>query len=118
MEVRDNEKIGGKGLYSTKQISKGDVVFVLTGQILDRPTRESIHIGNNCHIYDANGIYMNHSFEPTTFIDGCNVTALTNIEVGDELTFNYNSTEIAMACPFVVDGKPVVGVGECVSSDR
>ena len=71
--------------------------------------RETIYIGHNKHIYDQNGIYMNHSFNPTTYINKYDVVALNNINIDDELTFDYNKNEINMAAPFVVDGIIVSG---------
>ena len=46
------------------------------------------------------GIYMNHSFNPTTKIIGRNVVALCDIDIGDELNFNYNMSETNMSTPF------------------
>lgn len=109
MEIRLNETIGENGLYATKTFAKGDIVFELSGVIYDKPTRESIRIGPNTHIVDEYGIFMNHSFEPSCEIVGKCVVALSNIEVGDELNFNYNVNEVEMACPFVVNGVLVGG---------
>lgn len=109
MEVKFNYKIMGKGLYATKPYLSGELIFILTGPITNNPSRESIHIGNNRHIYDENGIFMNHSFSPTTIIENVNVKALIDIKDGDELTFNYNESEIDMAEPFYTDGKLVCG---------
>jgi hypothetical protein len=60
-------------------------------------------------VYDKNGIFMNHSFAPTTSIQGYNVVAKVDINPGDELNFDYNESELPMASPFEVDGKPVCG---------
>jgi len=109
MEVRINPIINGKGLYATRIYVKGEIVIVLSGKIYDHPTRETIHIGNNEHIYDEHGIFINHSFTPTTIIMERYVVANTDIEIDDEITFNYNDTEINMAEPFYVDGKAVCG---------
>ena len=65
MEITNSVKNEGKGIILRKTIKKGEIVFILTGEIFDKPTRESIHIGNNKHIYDNHGIFINHSFEPT-----------------------------------------------------
>lgn len=109
MEIKDSTNVNGKGLFATEHYAKGEIVFVLSGKIFDHPTRESIHIGNNKHIYDLQGIYINHSFEPTIYINGLNVIAKHDIKKGDELMFDYNESEINMACPFTVDGKEVKG---------
>lgn len=109
MEIKLNSNINEFGLYSTKKYKKGEIIFMLSGKEFDKPTRESIHVGNNKHIYDQYGIYMNHSFTPTTYIDGYNVVANVDIEPGDELNFDYNSNEINMAAPFEVNGIKVCG---------
>ena len=36
---------------------------------------------------------MNHSFEPSCKIDNGYITAIRDIDIGDEITFNYNSSE-------------------------
>ena len=110
MEVKFNSKIGEKGLFATKIYPESSVVFILDGNIVNKPTRESIKIGENLHIIDNLGIYMNHSFLPTCKIESVNVIALKNIEPGDEINFNYNENEIDMACPFEVNGIHVHGI--------
>lgn len=110
MEVKDSNDIaGGKGLFATKNYSQGEIIHTLTGEILNYPTRETIHIGNNKHIYDEYGIYINHSFEPNIIICENNIIALNNIQSGDEIKFNYNDSEINMANPFYVDNILVCG---------
>ena len=109
MEIRESKTIDGKGLFVTKSFKKGEIVFVLTGEIFDHPTRESIHIGNNQHIYDEYGIFINHSFEPSVCIQHINVVALKDICEGDEITFNYNDSEINMSNVFYVGEQKVCG---------
>jgi len=110
MEITQSAINEGLGLHSTKFCKKGDRIFTLTGSINNYPTRESIYIGNGEHIYDEWGIYMNHSFTPTTRIDGVNVYALEDIHPGTELSFDYNESEITMAAPFEVNGVKVCGL--------
>ena len=109
MEVKNSKQIDGLGLFATKQYNKGDTIFVLKGQETNYPTRESIYVGNNTHILDQMGQYINHSFEPTTQIVGYNVVALIDINENDEITFNYNENELTMAAPFTVNGQKVCG---------
>jgi len=110
MEIKQSSVNDGLGLHSTSFHKKGDIIFTLTGSINTYPTRESIYIGNGEHIYDEWGIYMNHSFTPTTRIDGVNVYALDDIQSGAELSFNYNDNEITMAAPFDVNGVHICGL--------
>ena len=110
MEITQSAINEGLGLHSTKSHKKGDIIFTLTGKIYTEPFRETIYIGNGQHIYDEYGIFMNHSFTPTTRIDGVNVYALEDIQPGTELSFNYNESEITMAAPFEVNGVKVCGL--------
>jgi len=103
MYIKTNPELNAKGLYSTKSYLKDEIVFTLAGKIYDYPTRETIYIGHNKHIYDEFGIFMNHSFTPSTRIDGYNVVALRDIKCNDEITFNYNDSELKMANPFYVN---------------
>ena len=100
MEIRNSKLSGENGLFSTKKYKKGEIVYVLSGDIYDKPTRETIHIGNNKHIYDKYGIYINHSFNPNICVKGYELIALCDINIDDEIFFNYNDTEINMANPF------------------
>lgn len=87
-------------LVASKKYDSGDIIFVLSGAILSSPTRTSIELYPDLHIEDEHGKYMNHSFDPTCYIDGQKVVAMKSIYCGDELTFNYNENETNMACPF------------------
>lgn len=109
MEIRFNEIIGENGLYAMKHYKENSVIFELEGPIISKPTRESIRIGENKHIIDAYGIYMNHSFNPTCKIVGKNVIAIKDINPDDELNFDYNSSEVNMSNPFMIDGIMVQG---------
>ena len=89
------------GIYSTALYHINDVVYTLSGEISSTPTRTSIEIGPNRHIEDKLGIYINHSFKPSCrIINGC-VLAEKEININDEITFNYNINETKMATPFV-----------------
>lgn len=98
-----------KGLYSTRTFTAGEIVRKLKGELVLKPTMQSIHIGNGMHIIDDYGKYINHSFEPNIRIELNNMIAIRNIEQNEELTINYNDTEINIANPFEVDGVKVCG---------
>ncbi|MDB4352171.1 hypothetical protein OAA60_01950 [Porticoccaceae bacterium] len=109
MEIRDSNIVDGKGLFTTKSVKKNDVLFVLSGNIYSEPSRETIYIGNNQHIYDEYGIFINHSFTPNIVINNKNVVALVNISANEEVAFNYNDSEPKMAAPFSLNGVMVNG---------
>ncbi len=107
MEIKPSNN--GFGLFATKSYTKGEIVFTLSGEIIDAPTRETIHIGNNKHIYDNYGIFINHSFAPSVWIDKLYVRAMLDITNGDQITFDYNVNEVNMAAPFYVDDILICG---------
>ena len=57
MEIQNSTIVNGKGVFVQMHHKKGDIVFVLSGKIYDEPTRETIHIGNNKHIYMMRSVY-------------------------------------------------------------
>lgn len=97
------------GLYAEKSYKLGDIVRTMSGKMSNIPTRKSIHIGNNMHLQDAFGQFINHSFDPNIMVESNKLIAIKEINIYDEITFNYNDTEIEMACPFVDDGVKVCG---------
>lgn len=112
MEVLHCGAERGNGLFATKVHKKGSVVHVLQGTELENPSRESIRvvIGNKVtHIVDNYGQFINHSFNPSCFIDENKIVALIDIQPKTEITFNYNDNEVNMASPFMCDGVHVTG---------
>ena len=98
--VKFCKRVNGEGLFTNSFIKKYNIVRLLEGPIKDVPDKYSIEIGTNRHITDKLGIYMNHSFQPSVFINGVEVVALKDIDIGEEICFNYNKNETSMACPF------------------
>jgi len=92
---------GSNALFATRDYRKGETVYYLQGLIMKKETQTSIQIGEDQHIEDGFGAFINHSFEPTCEIQGRHVIAVRPIKAGEELTFNYNVTENKVALPFV-----------------
>ena len=98
------------GLYTNKAFSKNEIIYELEGLLIKKPSKISIHIGNNLHVEDKFlGRYINHSFEPNTKIELNKIIALRDIKPYEELTFNYNDSEVNMAYPFEANGIMVTG---------
>jgi hypothetical protein len=98
-----------KALYADANFLKGSVVHTMCGELTLKPTKQSIHIGDGMHVTDKYGSYINHSFDPNTKIVGNKVVAIKDIFKNDEITFNYNESEIDMCEPFMSDGIYVCG---------
>ena len=92
---------GMHGVFALVDCDIGTVVRnLLVDDVADRPTRTSIHIGNGRHVEDAIGIYINHSCTPSCKIVGSSVIAIDKLKKGDEITFNYNESELVVSSPF------------------
>ncbi|MEV6238314.1 SET domain-containing protein-lysine N-methyltransferase [Lentzea sp. NPDC051838] len=71
-----------------------------------------MQVGRETHVdvpreYDFEAIldrfywrFMNHSCDPTVFVRQHAVMALKPVDIGQDITFNYNTTEFDMAEPF------------------
>jgi hypothetical protein len=92
---------GQSGVFASAPLKEGDVVLCLTGTIIDSPSRSSIQIGEGLHIEDEIGAFINHSSLPSCIIRGADVIATKDIEVDEEITFDYSKSEDTLACPFV-----------------
>ena len=90
------------GVFMLAGCEAGHSVHELSNrETLSNPTRTSIKVYNNLHVEDYFGRYINHDCSPTCEIRGYNVVALRNMSAGDEVTFNYEKNETAIASPFV-----------------
>ena len=96
-----------KGLYSIKKYGSGNIVLVLEGNYLPYPTRTSIQVGDR-HLESWEGGHVNHHCLPNTkvvveqgeFNLMHYLVAIKNIQIGEQITFDYESTETEMSEPF------------------
>lgn len=107
---------GYKGLFARKDIIAGAVIFHMKGIISSRPNKYSVQLGPDQHIdfptvrkpnddLDYAWQFLNHSCEPNGYVnaDEYSFCALRNIRKGEEITFNYLTTEYELATPFRCD---------------
>ena len=99
-------------LILTEAVAAEAHLFSVDGNSTTMPTRHSVQIGPSLHIDLPDGYgpdeildrfywrFMNHSCEPSAIIRGLDVLALRPIQPGEEVTFDYNTTEYEMAEPF------------------
>jgi uncharacterized membrane protein YeiB len=121
-EAPSVEVIRGPGyasLHALRSFAPGEIVFPLEGRLVRQPTRFTIQIGADAHLDPISERtspwgYLNHGCDPNVAIDVWRraVVARRPIVAGDELRFDYNSTEWELAEPFVCNcGAPgCVGV--------
>lgn len=104
---------GYKGLYARKNIIAGSVIFPLKGRISKRATKYTVQLSSDKHIdfplirkpndhLDYAWQYVNHNCEPNGYVNAEEFTfcAMRNIRKGEEITFNYLTTEYELATPF------------------
>lgn len=111
IEVRD--KAGFKGVYAKQAIERDSVILHLRGTISARPSKYTIQLSSNQHLnlpaikrpkdhVDYCWQYLNHCCEPNGYMKTAERTcrALRDIAPGEEINFNYLTTESEMAEPF------------------
>lgn len=109
-KVRARQNNGVFALIAECRIERDEIACNLDGEIIRYPTRYSIQVGEFEHLEPFNDQedvrsairFLNHSCDPSAYIS-CKdrtVRALRDIEKGEEITFNYNTTEYEMFRPF------------------
>ncbi len=99
-------KISGKGIFTKKQIKKGEHICTLKGEIIslkediERINKgviehsHSLQIDKETYIdLDLFSKTFNHSCSPNSFIKRKNeLIAIRNIKKGEEITYDYSTT--------------------------
>ena len=112
MSVQIIQTPHGFSLTATRYFAPSEHVLDLTGIPKSTKDRYSIQISLDEHLhpfdelqsnpadYQTPWIYTNHSCNPNVVIRGRSYIALRNIQPGDDITFDYETTELEMAEPF------------------
>lgn len=97
-------------VVATVDVAAGNVVMTIDGRTVAQPTRYTVQIGEGEHV-DAEALpgsdggypvwrFLNHACEPNTRLVGRDLVAIADLRAGDQVTFDYDSTEWDMAAPF------------------
>ena len=117
--VRAAGDAGRQRLLADEAIAAGEYILTLNGQMVAEPTQYSVQVAMNVHVHppwygggDAQRdpqIWrnLNHSCDASARLLGTRLVALRAMSVGDEITFNYNTTEFEMSAAFMC------GCGAC-----
>ena len=102
----------GVGLFATREIPAGSPILTIEGRAQAHATRFSIQIDAVTHI-DAGAVlpdaemrvrypwrFLNHSCEPNARVEGRSLRAIRAITTGEQITFDYTTTEADMSTPF------------------
>lgn len=113
MSVRVEQIDGDLRVVATRPFRAGEPILRLEGDLVDRPDRHSLQVEDDRHLVvpPATGVpwnpehypwrFLNHSCAPNAGIRGREVIALRDIQLLEQITFDYNTTEYDMAEPFV-----------------
>ncbi len=109
-EVLQDENNLQKALYAITYFKKGEVISKFcAGCTMAYATYLTVQVGLHTHItlQPEHLQYINHSCDPNVFFDttSMELSALKDIEPGEELSFFYPSTEWDMAQPFICNCK-------------
>ncbi len=103
--VADSKIVPGeKALVAKHDISKNSIIFMFQAAATDVRTRTSIQVSEKKHVEPGDfGAYANHSCSPNTQIvahydENTNIAeivmlSIVDILAGDEITFDYATTE-------------------------
>ncbi|MEG4836978.1 SET domain-containing protein-lysine N-methyltransferase [Microcoleus sp. B9-D4] len=109
-EVWECPTTGNKSLQATVSFAPGDIISIFRAkERLTEPNYLTVQLNEQEHIMLAPEFlqYINHSCNPNVFFDTTHrvLRCLSQIEVGEEMTFFYPSTEWCMAQTFDCDCK-------------
>lgn len=94
-------------------LAEGTGILFVDGDVVECPDRYSVQIGPNQHVGagdvgETDGSsgrrpwrFLNHSCRPNAVLRGRVLVALRAIAAGEDVTFDYEANEYAMAEPFL-----------------
>lgn len=114
-QVEVKQVAGMAGLFARARFRAGEVIVPIGGVIVREASRYSLQVAEDEHIVPPPEVlacaaavenyrwcFMNHACRPNVRIDAARrvVVATKSIGAGDELRFDYDTTEWDMAEPF------------------
>lgn len=105
-------------VVANSNTAKGEIITEIRGELTESASKYSIQISETEHLlpFSSNPNdpvstwrFLNHSCEPNSYIDLQKMVliALTDIFEGEEVRFNYNTTEFEISSPFICNCKSI-----------
>lgn len=106
---------GDLRVVATGSFAAGERILVIDGEVVTRPSRFSVQVGDGRHLEvpppdrdrhreDLSDHhpwrFLNHSCAPNAAVRGRDVLATRDVLPGEEITFDYETTEWELADPF------------------
>jgi len=98
VEVRQSG-ISSQGLFATKKFNKNKKIFCFVGVLAtdEETSPYALQVDENLFLESTCGFddFLNHSCDPNCYVDfkKLHLIAKREINIGDELTINYNTSE-------------------------
>lgn len=96
------------GVFASQNINKSNIILQIKGMLVNVPSLYSIQIGTQSHLEpfadsENEWKFLNHSCEPNALFnpDKLIIIALRDIKAGEEICFNYHTTEYEISSPFL-----------------
>ena len=94
--VEDRGDGKGLGVYAERSFTRGELIAVVNGEIVDEHRLHTLQLSTHTHLYDPSftGCLL-HACDPNAIIDPSKreVRALRDIEPGEAITIDYAHTE-------------------------
>lgn len=94
----------GFGVFTSEAISAGELLLVLAPVFLDHPERHTIQVDERVHQSGTGHLdaFLNHACAPSTIFDfeRLELRAARPLAAGEEVNFNYLSSEWDLDSPF------------------
>ena len=111
MFIKIHTKKSYKSVVAIKRINKDSKIFTFSGDVLDVPTRTSIQLPFGGHLENKIAGCINHSCNPNIEFHfkylyypltrpQITCIAAQDIKLGEEIRFDYNTTEDILSHPF------------------
>ncbi|MDM8562787.1 hypothetical protein QUF54_05475, partial [Candidatus Marithioploca araucensis] len=106
------DALGNRKIVASKHFKPGQIILSLkNGITIEQATKYSVQIDWKQHIdapeeerwwlaFKYPWCFTNHHCHPNAYFQGIHLVALYHIGVKEEITFDYNTTEYDMDCPF------------------
>ncbi len=97
------DKESGKRTVAACDFAEGDIVMFFDATIAPKQDMHTIQLEPELHVVSKKAKFVNHSCMPNTMVCTTDKTfvAIRDIEEGEEITFNYNTTEYELSSPFL-----------------
>ena len=111
----------GHGVFALTDLPAGAVILAFVGEEVATPNRRTLQLDDTRHLdipaacSEAEAVtrfpwrYLNHGCDPNARVAGRDLVALRAIPTGEQIRFDYNTTEWELAEPFACS----CGEGAC-----